>query len=204
LSIGVLFNLFAALYGTRAIYDYLNFKHLFKSIRFLQILYHPRIDFMRFKNATFVCSIALAISGLVASVQIERAVADQAAALLSREFTENHFVMESKAEIGASVSQAFKQAAVIAIALSLAGIMVYQAWRFARRFGIAALIATSSTVIMVLIALLLAGGILLHDFALALLMGVVVGTYLSIFVASPILYMWSTGRSTPRAAAKNR
>jgi preprotein translocase subunit SecF len=34
------------------------------------------------------------------------------------------------------------------------------------------------------------GGVLLHDFALALMIGVVVGTYSSIFVASPIVYMW--------------
>jgi preprotein translocase SecF subunit len=53
-------------------------------------------------------------------------------------------------------------------------------------------IITSSTVFMVLIALFLAGGVLLHDFALALLIGVVVGTYSSIFVASPIVYMWPT------------
>jgi preprotein translocase subunit SecF len=30
----------------------------------------------------------------------------------------------------------------------------------------------------------------IHDFALALLMGVIVGTYSSIFVASPIVYLW--------------
>jgi len=55
---------------------------------------------------------------------------------------------------------------------------------------------------MVLIALFLMGGLLLHDFALALLIGVVVGTYSSIFVASPIVYMWPTGRGTSRTAEK--
>ncbi|MBU3952430.1 MAG: protein translocase subunit SecF, partial [Proteobacteria bacterium] len=34
------------------------------------------------------------------------------------------------------------------------------------------------------------GGELLCDFALALLIGVAVGTYSSIFVASPIVYIW--------------
>jgi preprotein translocase SecF subunit len=51
-------------------------------------------------------------------------------------------------------------------------------------------VITSSTVFMVLLALLLMGGAQLHDFALALAIGVVVGTYSSIFVASPIVYMW--------------
>jgi preprotein translocase subunit SecF len=30
----------------------------------------------------------------------------------------------------------------------------------------------------------------IHDFSLALLLGVVIGTYSSIFVASPILMLW--------------
>jgi preprotein translocase subunit SecF len=40
---------------------------------------------------------------------------------------------------------------------------------------------------MVLVALLLMGGVLLSDFALALTIGVVVGTYSSVFVASPLV-----------------
>jgi preprotein translocase subunit SecF len=60
-------------------------------------------------------------------------------------------------------------------------------------------IITSSTVFMVLVALFLMGGVLLHDFALALLIGVLVGTYSSIFVASPIVHIWPTKRSTYRA-----
>lgn len=59
-------------------------------------------------------------------------------------------------------------------------------------------IITSSTVFMVLVALVLLGGSVIHDFSLALLMGVVIGTYSSIFVASPIIYIW------PRAAKKHR
>ena len=51
-------------------------------------------------------------------------------------------------------------------------------------------IITSVTVILVLVPLVLVGGEVLHDFALALLMGVVVGTYSSVFVASPILVVW--------------
>jgi len=42
----------------------------------------------------------------------------------------------------------------------------------------------------VLIPLVLFGGEVLHDFSIALLLGVIVGTYSSIFVASPILVVW--------------
>jgi len=49
---------------------------------------------------------------------------------------------------------------------------------------------TSLTVVLVLIPLVLFGGEVLHDFSIALLMGVVVGTYSSVFVASPILVVW--------------
>ncbi|MBI5893864.1 MAG: protein translocase subunit SecF [Deltaproteobacteria bacterium] len=51
-------------------------------------------------------------------------------------------------------------------------------------------IVTSSTVLLVLIALLVAGGEVIHDFAFALFIGVIVGTYSSIFVASPLVLLW--------------
>jgi preprotein translocase subunit SecF len=51
-------------------------------------------------------------------------------------------------------------------------------------------IITSLTVVLVLVPLVLFGGEVLHDFSLALLMGVIVGTYSSVFVASPLLVAW--------------
>lgn len=51
-------------------------------------------------------------------------------------------------------------------------------------------IITSLTVVIVLIPLVIWGGEVLHDFSMALLMGVVIGTLSSIFVASPILVIW--------------
>lgn len=48
-------------------------------------------------------------------------------------------------------------------------------------------IITTLTVILVLVALLLFGGAVIHDFALVLFFGVMVGTYSSVFVASPIV-----------------
>lgn len=47
-------------------------------------------------------------------------------------------------------------------------------------------IMTSVTTLLVLIALFVLGGEIIHDFALALIVGVLVGTYSSIYVASPI------------------
>ncbi|MFH1081107.1 MAG: protein translocase subunit SecF [Pseudomonadota bacterium] len=51
-------------------------------------------------------------------------------------------------------------------------------------------ILMSFTVFLVLLALYLLGGTVIHDFSFALLVGVVVGTYSSIFVASPIVLVW--------------
>jgi SecD/SecF fusion protein len=342
LSVGVIFNLFTALYGTRAVYDYLNFNHRIKALHFLQIIKNTRIDFMRLRKAAFLLSGLLVILGLFAFVQIQRgkanlgvefaggtmvqfkaqksfglaqirkvlaarnltdyelqavpeqnilivrikhaqqavgATADQVAAALAQELPDKGFVMQSKAEIGASVSKELKRAALIAIAISLAGIILYLGWRFDLRFGIAAAVATfhdvltvlgifyllhkeitllvvtalltlagysltdtvvvfdrirenlrkkghpdlgqvinqsinevlsrtlitSGTVLMALIALLLMGGVLLRDFALALTIGVVVGTYSSVFVASPLVYIWPTRkRFTAKASVKSR
>ncbi len=55
-------------------------------------------------------------------------------------------------------------------------------------------IVTSLTVVLVLIPLTLAGGEVLHDFSLALLWGVIFGTYSSVFVASPLLVIWPGGQ----------
>ncbi len=51
-------------------------------------------------------------------------------------------------------------------------------------------IITSATVFLVVVALYFFGGVVLEDFALAMILGVLVGTYSSIFVASPIIFAW--------------
>jgi preprotein translocase subunit SecF len=51
-------------------------------------------------------------------------------------------------------------------------------------------ILTSSTTLIVVLALFILGGGVIHDFAFALLVGILVGTYSSIFVASPVLLIW--------------
>ncbi len=53
-------------------------------------------------------------------------------------------------------------------------------------------IITSLTVVLVLIPLVIWGSEVLHDFSIALLLGVIVGSLSSIFVASPLLAVWQT------------
>ncbi len=179
------------------------------------------------------------------------------------------FTMESKAEIGSQVSGELRNKAMLAIAISLAGIIGYLAFRFNLSFGVAAAIATfhdvlavlgmfyifnkeitllivtalltlagysltdtvvvfdrirenmrkqrklsfaeiinksvnemlsrtvitSLTTLFVILCLFFLGGVVIHDFAFALMIGVIVGTYSSVFVASPIVYIWHKGKA---------
>ena len=50
-------------------------------------------------------------------------------------------------------------------------------------------ILTSLTTLVVLLALFLLGGEIIHNFAFAMIIGVIVGTYSSVFIASPIVFM---------------
>ena len=56
-------------------------------------------------------------------------------------------------------------------------------------------ILTSGTTLMVVLALFIFGGGVIHNFAFAMLVGILVGTYSSIFVASPLLILWQDMRS---------
>ena len=58
---------------------------------------------------------------------------------------------------------------------------------------------TSLTAVFVLAALLTLGGETIREFALALLIGVVVGTYSSIFIASCLLVEWANWRTPQRS-----
>jgi preprotein translocase subunit SecF len=51
-------------------------------------------------------------------------------------------------------------------------------------------IITSGTTLLVVVTLFIFGGGVIHDFAKTLLIGVVVGTYSSVFIASPVLILW--------------
>ena len=63
-------------------------------------------------------------------------------------------------------------------------------------------IMTSLTTLLALISLYLLGGEVIHGFAFAMIWGVVVGTYSSFFIASPVLILLGTTRETQRAEAR--
>ncbi|MGE5894832.1 MAG: protein translocase subunit SecF [bacterium] len=61
-------------------------------------------------------------------------------------------------------------------------------------------IITSFTTFLAALALFLFGGEVIHDFSLAMLIGIIIGTYSSIFVASPVVLLW--GGKKPLTAKK--
>jgi SecD/SecF fusion protein len=199
------------------------------------------------------------------SEEVVANLSDRVNEIFSSELSEKGFVLESESEIGSSVSAVLRNKAIQAILISLAGVIIYLAFRFDLRFGLAAAAATfhdvlavlgicwllnvemtllivtalltlagyslndsvvvfdrirenmrkkdtaqvsntlinesinqvlnrtiviSLTTAMVLLALFLFGGSVIHDFSFALLAGVAVGTYSSIFIASPLLTVW--------------
>ena len=63
---------------------------------------------------------------------------------------------------------------------------------------------TSGTTLFVVLVLYFFGGDTIRDFAFALLIGIVVGTYSSIFIASPVVYYWSQWRDRVRVAGKKQ
>ena len=194
-------------------------------------------------------------------------VQDKISSIIAAKLPGKGFQVLGSNMVGSSVGKTLKQHAIIAIALSLLGIVIYIAWRFNFVFGVAATIATfhdvlallgifyllhlemnilfitalltiagysltdtvvvfdrirenmakmksrtdlgkvinnsinevlsrtlitSLTVLLVIAALLVLGGHVLVDFSFALFIGVMVGTYSSIFVASPLIYLWRT------------
>ncbi len=327
LSLGIIFNLFTALFCSRLLFDTLYSYRSLKKLHFMQFVKKSNINFMSIRHITFAISGVLIAIGLFSFIQIARgnanmgvdfsggsllqykATADftmdevrtvfeandlknanlqevegehrlivkikkseevvgdfseQITALLENNMAEKGFVLESQSEIGSSVSAVLRNKAIQAIFISLLGVIAYLAMRFDIRFGLAAAVATfhdvivvlgicwllnveitllivtalltlagyslndsvvvfdrirenmqksedhsllqqinrsinevmsrtfvtSLTTAMVLLALFFFGGSVIHDFALALLLGVMVGTYSSIFIASPVLTLW--------------
>ena len=62
-------------------------------------------------------------------------------------------------------------------------------------------ILTSGTAVLVVLALFVLGGPVLHGFAFALLVGFIVGTYSSIFIASPVV-LYFERRAAPAASER--
>ncbi|MBW2557630.1 MAG: protein translocase subunit SecF [Deltaproteobacteria bacterium] len=63
-------------------------------------------------------------------------------------------------------------------------------------------VLTSATTLLVVLALFIFGGAVIHDFAFALLIGIIVGTYSSIFVASPTILVWESIRPSKEKRKK--
>ena len=59
-------------------------------------------------------------------------------------------------------------------------------------------ILTSGTTLLVVVALFFLGGEIIHDFSFALMIGVLVGTYSSIFIASVFLVYWESRSAKKR------
>ena len=189
---------------------------------------------------------------------------EEVTAVLNSQLPDKKFFLESQTEIGSSVSAVLRNKAMLAIALSMGGVIIYLGFRFNLSFGIGAAIATFHDVFAVLgicwlmnieitllmvtalltlagyslndtvvifdrirenmnksdtpsllkvinnsvnevlvrsvvtgftaflsvLALFIFGGSIIHDFSFVLLLGIIIGTYSSIFVASPILTLW--------------
>lgn len=202
--------------------------------------------------------------------QDEKMVATPVVNLLRQSLPGNPFIVESVSEIGPAIGNKLRRDAELALLMSAIAIIVYLAWRFEFKFGVAATIATfhdiftivgifwifgiekdllfitalltiggysltdtvvvfdrirenirlrkmktfsetinlsvnevlsrtiitSVTVFIATLSLLIFGGHVLRNFALALAMGIVVGTYSSVFVASPILALWRGEKMT--------
>jgi preprotein translocase subunit SecF len=195
---------------------------------------------------------------------------------LKKELPSNPFTLESSTEVGPAIGKDLQKKALLAVVISLAGIVVYIAWRFKFDFGVAATIATfhdvlavlgvvfllnkeitllivtalltiggysltdtvvvydrirenlrsrrkeglgdvinasinqvlsrtamtSLTVLLAALSMFLMGGEVIHDFSFALLIGVLVGTYSSWFVASPLIYEWRNRTEASRRARR--
>lgn len=65
-------------------------------------------------------------------------------------------------------------------------------------------VLTGGTTLMVLLCLYFLGGEVIHDFAFALIIGIVIGTYSSIFIGAPLVVEWQRFIEDRRAARAPR
>lgn len=61
---------------------------------------------------------------------------------------------------------------------------------------------SNGTTFLAVLGLFLFGGEVLRGFAFAMVVGIVVGTYSTVYIASPVVLWWREGRSKPTAASK--
>ncbi|MBW1751085.1 MAG: protein translocase subunit SecD, partial [Deltaproteobacteria bacterium] len=72
LSLGIIFNLFAVLFCTRLVYEWLYTGRKLRELKFLRFIKKPNFDFMAIKKIAFGLSAVLVIMGLVSFVEILR------------------------------------------------------------------------------------------------------------------------------------
>jgi preprotein translocase subunit SecF len=63
-------------------------------------------------------------------------------------------------------------------------------------------ILTSGTVMMVVLILFFFGGSVIHDFAFALIVGLITGTYSTVYIASPVVLFWEKHISRKRRGSR--
>lgn len=63
-------------------------------------------------------------------------------------------------------------------------------------------VITSGTTLVVVLVLYIFGGQVIHDFAFALLIGVIIGTYSSMYIASPVLLEWGRREALDKKRAR--
>jgi preprotein translocase subunit SecF len=63
-------------------------------------------------------------------------------------------------------------------------------------------ILTSGTVMMVVLILFFFGGSVIHDFAFALIVGLITGTYSTVYIASPVVLFWEKHISRKRRGGR--
>src|SRR6266581_634482 len=69
--------------------------------------------------------------------------------IFKKEFPANGFIVESSTAIGPSIGEKLRKDTLFAIVIAMVGIIIYIAWRFDFKFGIAAAIATLHDVLAI-------------------------------------------------------
>jgi SecD/SecF fusion protein len=75
---------------------------------------------------------------------------EQLSGVLTKELADKGFVLEGQSEIGSSISEDLRNKAVMAVAISLLGVLAYLALRFDLSYGVAAAVSTFHDVLAVL------------------------------------------------------
>src|SRR3990167_8511126 len=79
-----------------------------------------------------------------------KAASDKLTEIFTTGFAGNTFAIESTTAVGPTVGKKLQKDALWAVAISLLGILLYVAWRFEFRFGVAAVAATFHDVLAIL------------------------------------------------------